>query len=142
LSCVSTAGAIQCFIPSAGLWRSGCSCPAVFNIWDRTRLPHSSATLRVSRYGNPRVFSSVSDAIDTEGINAGLLPNALDGTSKDFCREKLNKLTKAGDVVATMKQGIGGRLGDVLIAERSRTWPSLVPRWSPVESFGLTHPVV
>jgi len=31
LSCVSTAGAIHCYIPAVGLWRSGCSCPAIFN---------------------------------------------------------------------------------------------------------------
>jgi len=31
LSCVSTVGAIHCLIPSVGLWRFGCSCPAIFN---------------------------------------------------------------------------------------------------------------
>jgi hypothetical protein len=31
LSCVFTAGAIHCFIPYVGLWRSGCSYPAIFN---------------------------------------------------------------------------------------------------------------
>jgi hypothetical protein len=34
LSCVSTAGAIYCFIPLVGLWRSGCSCTAILNTKD------------------------------------------------------------------------------------------------------------